>query len=177
MVQWSSGWDFTFQCRGCGFDPWSGSWDPTCLAAKKPKHKTEEQIQLRLKKKKKKTFSQQFRTNFLVRESFRLLSCGSGRDRFINLSWHTNHQFSTKWIQGDFTHKCKGWLAGIGHSQGSYDSWASPSFMGGGGGIKTTSKREQQLWWNWGFPEPLQDMALPQSYSTNRNECALLRSS
>ena len=25
----------------CGFDSWSGSWDPTCLAAKKPKNKTE----------------------------------------------------------------------------------------------------------------------------------------
>ena len=24
---------FAIQCRGCGFDPWSGSQDPTCLAA------------------------------------------------------------------------------------------------------------------------------------------------
>ena len=23
------------------FNPWSGSWEPTCLVAKKPKHKTE----------------------------------------------------------------------------------------------------------------------------------------
>ena len=30
----SSGWDFAFQCRGCGFDPWRGSWDPRCLPAK-----------------------------------------------------------------------------------------------------------------------------------------------
>ena len=22
-----------FQCKGCGFDPWSGSWDPTCCGA------------------------------------------------------------------------------------------------------------------------------------------------
>ena len=22
---WPSGWDFTFQCRGCGFNPWWGS--------------------------------------------------------------------------------------------------------------------------------------------------------
>ena len=26
---------------GCGFDPWLGSWDPTCLVAKEPKHETE----------------------------------------------------------------------------------------------------------------------------------------
>ena len=24
---------------GSEFDPWSGSWDPTCLEAKRPKHK------------------------------------------------------------------------------------------------------------------------------------------
>ena len=26
-------------CRGRGFDPWSGSYDPTCLRAKKKKKK------------------------------------------------------------------------------------------------------------------------------------------
>ena len=26
---WSSGWESTFQCRGCGFDLWSGNKDPT----------------------------------------------------------------------------------------------------------------------------------------------------
>ena len=31
----SSGWDFTFQFRRCRFDPWLGSWDSTCLEAKK----------------------------------------------------------------------------------------------------------------------------------------------
>ena len=25
----------------CGFDPWSGSKDPTCFMAKNPKHETE----------------------------------------------------------------------------------------------------------------------------------------
>jgi len=25
---------------GYRFDPWLGSWDPICLAAKRPKHKT-----------------------------------------------------------------------------------------------------------------------------------------
>ena len=31
-----------FQCRGCGFDPWSGNKDPTCRAAwpKKKKKKS-----------------------------------------------------------------------------------------------------------------------------------------
>ena len=38
---WSSGWDFTFQCRGCGFNPWSGSYNPTYLTTKRPTHKTE----------------------------------------------------------------------------------------------------------------------------------------
>lgn len=28
-------------CKGCTFSPWSGSLDPTCLMAKKPKHWTE----------------------------------------------------------------------------------------------------------------------------------------
>ena len=41
LAWWSSGWDSVFQCRGSGFNPWSGSWDPTCHAARKPKHKTE----------------------------------------------------------------------------------------------------------------------------------------
>ena len=27
--------------RSCGFDPWLGSEDPTCLVAKKSKHETE----------------------------------------------------------------------------------------------------------------------------------------
>ena len=40
VVQWSR---LCLQCRGWRFDPWSGSWDPTCLSAKKPKHKTETQ--------------------------------------------------------------------------------------------------------------------------------------
>ena len=30
---------FPFQCRGCRFNSWSRSQDPTCLVAKKPKHK------------------------------------------------------------------------------------------------------------------------------------------
>jgi len=38
---WSSGWDFAFQCREWGFNPWSGSLDATCLVAREPKHKTE----------------------------------------------------------------------------------------------------------------------------------------
>ena len=38
---WSSGCDFAFQCRGCGFDPLVGELDPTCFVAKKPKHRTE----------------------------------------------------------------------------------------------------------------------------------------
>lgn len=37
----SGGWVFAFQCRGCKFDPWSGSQVPTCLTGKNPKHKTE----------------------------------------------------------------------------------------------------------------------------------------
>ena len=27
---WSSGKEFTFQCQGYEFDPWSGNKDPTC---------------------------------------------------------------------------------------------------------------------------------------------------
>ena len=37
----SNGYSLTFQSRSCGFNPWSGSVDPTGLTAKKPKHKTE----------------------------------------------------------------------------------------------------------------------------------------
>ena len=37
---WSSGQQFDFQCSGCEFSPWSRNWDPTCLPAKKPKHKS-----------------------------------------------------------------------------------------------------------------------------------------
>ena len=33
---WSSGWESVFQCRGHGFNPWSGNWDPTCHVATKP---------------------------------------------------------------------------------------------------------------------------------------------
>lgn len=91
---------------------------------------------------KKKKNCQQFRTNALVRESFCLLCCGSGRVR-VHSSELMHHQLSTKWIQGHFTNKCKGWLAGSGHNQGSYGGWDSPSFMGGGGRIKTTRKRAQ----------------------------------
>ena len=29
-----------FKSRGCGFTSWSGSYDPTCFGAKKPKYKT-----------------------------------------------------------------------------------------------------------------------------------------
>ena len=36
LPRWSSGSDVIFQCRGCGFKPWSGGWDPTWLAVKKP---------------------------------------------------------------------------------------------------------------------------------------------
>ena len=32
---WSSGWDSIFQSRACGSYPWLGSWDSTCLMAKK----------------------------------------------------------------------------------------------------------------------------------------------
>ena len=59
---WPSGWDFLFQCRECGFSLWLGSWNPTCLAAKKPKHKAEVillQIQWRIKKKKKEFWKSQ----------------------------------------------------------------------------------------------------------------------
>ena len=30
------------QCRGCGFDPWSGNYDPTCCQAIKPAGRTTE---------------------------------------------------------------------------------------------------------------------------------------
>ena len=33
---WSSGKESTYQCRGRGFNPWSGNQDPTCLRATKP---------------------------------------------------------------------------------------------------------------------------------------------
>ena len=33
------------QCKECGFKPWSGSQDPTCLKAKKSKHKIETVLQ------------------------------------------------------------------------------------------------------------------------------------
>ena len=33
---WSSGKESTFQCRGCGFNPWSRNWNPTCHRATKP---------------------------------------------------------------------------------------------------------------------------------------------
>ena len=33
---WSSGKESVFQCRGRGFDPWSGNYDPTCHGATKP---------------------------------------------------------------------------------------------------------------------------------------------
>ena len=36
VVQWLR---LPFQCRGYWFNPWLGSWDPTCLVAKKPNHK------------------------------------------------------------------------------------------------------------------------------------------
>ena len=39
---WSSGWDFTFQCRGCMFNPWSGSGNPICLMAYQPRHEKQE---------------------------------------------------------------------------------------------------------------------------------------
>ena len=32
---WSSGWESALQCRGCGFDPWLGNWDPTYQEATK----------------------------------------------------------------------------------------------------------------------------------------------
>lgn len=37
-VQWLR---LRLQMQGYGSDPWSGSWDPTCLMAKGPKHRTE----------------------------------------------------------------------------------------------------------------------------------------
>ena len=30
----ATGYDFAFQCRVCRFNPWSGSWDPTCSQPK-----------------------------------------------------------------------------------------------------------------------------------------------
>ena len=36
---WPSDWDLTFQSRGCGFSPWSESWDPTSHCQKKHKVK------------------------------------------------------------------------------------------------------------------------------------------
>ena len=33
---WSSGWESAFQCRACGFYPWSGNWEPTYCRATKP---------------------------------------------------------------------------------------------------------------------------------------------
>ena len=36
---WSSGYDFAFQCKECGFNPWWRSQDPTCLVAKKQTQK------------------------------------------------------------------------------------------------------------------------------------------
>ena len=39
----SSDQDSTFQCRRCRFEPSSGSWDPMCRKAKKPKHKKQKQ--------------------------------------------------------------------------------------------------------------------------------------
>ena len=56
-------WFIAFQCRGCRFNPWLGSQDPTCLAAKKKKKKPKQNIKQKqycnkfnkdLKKKKKK---------------------------------------------------------------------------------------------------------------------------
>ena len=43
-VQWIRLHLFTFQCRKCRFNPWLG-WDPICLVAKKPKHKTQTVLQ------------------------------------------------------------------------------------------------------------------------------------
>lgn len=41
----SSGEDFTFQFTRHRFDPWSGSYDPTCLSTPNtPKHKAEAQF-------------------------------------------------------------------------------------------------------------------------------------
>lgn len=39
LTWWSSFWDFAFQRGWCGFDPWSRSWNPTCLGAIEAKHK------------------------------------------------------------------------------------------------------------------------------------------
>ena len=33
-----------FHCRGCGFDPWSGNWDPACCTAQ-PKRKRKKSSQ------------------------------------------------------------------------------------------------------------------------------------
>ena len=41
VVQWLR---LCFQCRGCEFDPWSGSEDPMCLWSQKPRTKTTEAI-------------------------------------------------------------------------------------------------------------------------------------
>ena len=40
----SSGQDVTTRCRGCGFDPRSGSQDPAALRPKNPKEKTEAKL-------------------------------------------------------------------------------------------------------------------------------------
>ena len=37
LPQWSSSWEFTLQCRGHRFNPWSGNQDPTFHGTTKPK--------------------------------------------------------------------------------------------------------------------------------------------
>ena len=35
LPSWFSGYESTLQPRGCGFNPWSGNYDPTCCRATK----------------------------------------------------------------------------------------------------------------------------------------------
>ena len=36
----------SFQCKRCGFNSWSGNWDPTCPAAQSEKKKKKQKLQL-----------------------------------------------------------------------------------------------------------------------------------
>ena len=50
---WSRGKEFTSQCRGHGFNPWLGNYDPTCHGATKSSHYIEDPVQPKKKKRKK----------------------------------------------------------------------------------------------------------------------------
>ena len=50
---WSRGKEFTSQCRGHGFNPWLGNYDPTCHGATKSSHYIEDPVQPKKKKERK----------------------------------------------------------------------------------------------------------------------------